>query len=113
MASHTGNMKTPRRIRVLLNVDGQIMRGHAISIGIDQIIVSVPSAIERDRECALFFGLTIGDQIFSIIGNGRVTRCTAHDVDSHYAEMQFSVSDKKSRIAIEQLFGGERSNCIQ
>lgn len=104
----------PRRIRVLLNVvDKQIMRGHTLHIGIDQLIVSVPTPIELDQECAVFFGLTIEDQIFSIIGTGRVVHCDGNEKEGYRAEMKFSVSDKKSQIAIEQLFGSTTSNRIQ
>jgi hypothetical protein len=110
------NGKNParRRIRVLLNVAGkQIMRGHALSVGIDHLTVSVPSPLSLDQECAVFFGLTIGGQIFSIIGAGRVTQCTGAETDGYCAAMNFSVSDKKSRIAIEQLFSKSNSNCVQ
>lgn len=104
----------PRRIRVLLNVAGsQIMRGHTLKVGVDQLTVSIPSRIELDQECAVFFGLTIDDQIFSIIGTGRVATCTGNEKDGYRAEMTFSVTDKKSRIAIEQLFSAKQSNRIQ
>jgi hypothetical protein len=104
---------TRRRIRVLLNAGNQIMRGHAISIGADRLVVSVPSPLHRDHECAVFFGLTIAEQMYSIIGTGRVTECTGSEAGGYNAEMEFTVSDKKSRIALEQLFNSDRSNCVQ
>jgi hypothetical protein len=104
----------PRRMRVLLNIAGsQIMRGHTINVGVDRLTVSVPTPIACDQECAIFFGLTIAEQLFSIIGTGRVTSCTGNDTDGYRAEMEFAVSDKKSRIAIEQLFSAQPSTRIQ
>jgi len=105
---------SPRRIRVLLNVAGsQIMRGHTLHIGVDQLIVSVPTPIEKGQECAVFFGLTIEDQIYSIIGNGQIVSCEGTERAGYRAEMKFTVTDKKSRIAIEQLFSKSDSNRIQ
>jgi hypothetical protein len=104
----------PRRIRALLNVaGGQILRGHTLHIGVDRLIVSVPISLGIDAECAIFFGLTIENQIFSIIGKGLVINCTGNESDGYHAEMHFKVEDKKSRIALEQLFSTANSNRVQ
>jgi hypothetical protein len=117
IATHSPNKQSasaPRRIRVLLNVAGsQIMRGHTVDVAVDRLSISVPSAIELDQECAVFFGLTIDDQIYSIIGKGRIQACTPNPNGGYRADMTFEVADKKSRIALEQLFGSSESACVQ
>lgn len=104
----------PRRIRALINVAGkQIMRGHTLNVGIERLIVSVPQPMDRDQECAVFFGLTIEEQIYSIIGNGRVLTCSGDEKEGYRVELDFVVSDKKSRIALEALFNPSSSNRVQ
>jgi hypothetical protein len=117
IATHSPSKKSssaPRRMRVLLNVAGsQIMRGHTVKVSVDRLTVSVPSAIEVGQECAVFFGLTIDEQIYSIIGSGAILDCKPNENGGYHAEMNFVVVDKKSRIALEQLFGSGESVRVQ
>ena len=104
----------PRRIRVLLNVvGGRVMRGHTVDIGVERLSVSLPASLEPGQECAVFFGLTIEDQIYSVVGTARVLACVATGAGNFRAEMHFNADDKKSRIALEQLFGRKQSVCVQ
>lgn len=104
----------PRKMRALINVGGnQIMRGHTLSVALDHLTVSVPTFVEPGSDCNVFFGLTIGDQIYSIIGSGTVATCEGSEAEGYRAEMSFSVADKKSRIVIEQLFGSHDSVRVQ
>ena len=104
----------PRRIRMLLNATGgQIMRGHTINVGVERLTVSVPSPLNLQQECAVFFGLTIEDQIYSIIGKGYVITCVRTESGTYRADLEFKVEDKKSRIALEQLFSGRSSVRVQ
>jgi hypothetical protein len=117
IATHSPNktsVSSPRRIRLLINVAGsQIMRGHTVNVGVDRLTISVPTAIELGQECAVFFGLTIDEQIYSIIGSGHIKACAANEKGGFIAEMSFVVADKKSRIALEQLFGSSESIRVQ
>ena len=117
IAAHPPGKQTssaPRRMRVLLNVAGsQIMRGHTLNVGVDRLSLSVPSSIDIGQECAVFFGLTIDDQIYSIIGSGQIKTCTSDEKGGFRAEMSLIVADKKSRIVLEQLFGSGDSTRVQ
>ncbi len=102
------------RSRVLVNLPGgQIMRGHTVRISENRLTVTVPSPICSDQQCAAFFAITIAQQTFAIVGTGQVVRCTGNDDSGYCVDMRFTVEDKKSRIAIDQLFGTKASNRIQ
>jgi hypothetical protein len=104
----------PLRSRVLLDIPGQdMMRGHTLDIAEDRLTVSVPSVLNNGQECAVFLALTVAEQTFAIVGTAEVKHCE-HSGDGHYIiDLSFAVSNKKSRIAIEQLFGSKRRNRIQ
>ena len=115
MAKHyrVGPNLAPRRTRVLLNIDDtNVIRGHTKHIGKDRLVISSPQALDIHQECAVFFGLTIQGQLFTIIGMGRVTACTHSDAEGYRVELNFMASDRKSHIALEQLFGSEESNRV-
>ena len=100
--------------RMLLNIAGdRIMRGHTVAISLDKLTVSIPSHMPIGQECSLFFGLTIAEHIFTIVGTGLILDCNGNEIDGYHADMLFTVGDKKSRIALEQLFGSHQSNQIR
>ena len=103
-----------RRIRALLNIgNDKIVHGHIACIDGGKLLVSLPEPIDVDSECALFFGLSIEDQLYSIIGSGRVIRCAKTGEAQFQAELRFNPGDKKSRIALEQLFESHESSVIR
>ena len=103
----------PRRIRVLLNIgENQTVRGRTIYIGVNQLTLALPKALATGQECAVFFGLSIEDQLYSIIGTGRVISCVGVEGVGFRAELQFTAGDKRSKIALEQLFSTEQSNHV-
>lgn len=100
----------PPRSRVLLNVAGnRIMRGHALNVGVDKLIVSIPSALERGEECAALITVTIEDETFSIVGTAQVVNCSGNDAEGYCAKMRFMVEEEQSRAAIQRLFGSRTS----
>jgi hypothetical protein len=104
----------PLRTRLLLNIPGEcIMRGHTLDIAEDRLTVTLPSPLKIGQECAVFFAITIADHTFAIVGQGQVLNCTVNDKGAYCVDMSFAVEDKKSRIAVEQLFGTKESNRIQ
>lgn len=104
----------PLRSRALVNVAGVgIMRGHTIDIAEDRITLTIPSKLQLDQHCSVFFALIIADHTVAISGSGRVISCTGSDASGYCVDLTFSVEDKKSRIAIEQLFSAKPSNRIQ
>ena len=104
----------PLRSRVLLNVPGdRIVRGHTVDIGENRLTVTIPSALANDQECGVFCAITIADQTYAIVGTGQVVSCSGDDTHGYSVDMNLTVIDKKSRIAIEQLFSSKASNRIQ
>ncbi len=106
------------RIRILLSVmGGQIMRGHILDIGLDigadRLAVSVPSVVEPEQECAVFFDLAIDDQLYVITGTGRVKACTPNEKGGFRTDMSLTVANEKSRRALEKFFGRTPRNFIQ
>jgi hypothetical protein len=108
------NAGLPLRCRTLLNlVDGRIMRGHTVEVAEQRLTVTVPSPLAQDEECAVFFAIAVAEHTFTIVGSGRVRTCKGSYADGFCVELRFIVEDKKSLIAMEQLFGTKRSNRIQ
>jgi hypothetical protein len=109
-----GSSRTvPRRIRALINVsDREILKGLTTHVGVDHLTVTLPSPLSEGEACSIFFGLSIADQLFSIIGSGKVIHCEASPHGDYRVEFSFSANDKKSRIALEQLFSTAPSNRI-
>jgi hypothetical protein len=104
----------PLRCRTLLNlVDGRIMRGHTEHVGEHHLTVTVPSPLTGDQECAIFFAIAIAEHTFTIVGTGYVIRCSGNDMEGYRVDLRFLVEDKKSRMAMEQLFSTSRSRRIQ
>jgi hypothetical protein len=66
-----------------------------------------------DQECAVFFVIKVAEHSFTVVGNGYVLGCTGNDDAGYRVELRFVVDDKKSRLAMEQLFDSRRSNRIQ
>ncbi|MBC7984288.1 MAG: PilZ domain-containing protein [Candidatus Obscuribacterales bacterium] len=109
----TSGANVPLRSRVLVNVSGGgIMRGHTVDIGEGCLTITTPTPLSPDQECGVFFAMTIAEQTFAIVGTGKVSRCSGNDTKGYLVDMSFAVEDKKSRIAIEQLFSTKRSNRI-
>jgi hypothetical protein len=104
----------PLRCRTLLNLaDGRIMRGHTVHVAEKQLTVTVPSPLAIDEECAVFFAIAVAEHTFTIVGAGKVVTCTGSYANGFRVELRFVVEDKKSLIAMEQLFSTKRSNRIQ
>ena len=117
IADHYRNQElagVPLRCRTLLNLaDGRIMRGHTVAVAKEKLIVTVPSPLGLDEECAVFFAIAIAEHTFTIVGNGRARSCAGTYATGFRVELHFLVEDKKSLIAMEQLFSVKRSNRIQ
>jgi hypothetical protein len=104
----------PLRCRTLLNLrDGRIMRGHTVDVAENRLVVTVPSRLSSNQECAVFFIVAVAEHTFTIVGTGHVVGCTGCDADGYRVDLRFIVDDKKSRIAMEQLFSTKPSNRIQ
>ena len=102
------------RCRTLLNlVDGPMMRGHTVQVDENHLVVTVPSKLAIEQECGVFFAIVIAEHTFTIVGTGFVIGCTGSDAEGYRVDLRFVVDDKKSRIAIEQLFSSKSSNRIQ
>jgi len=107
------NVKARLSCRTLLNIPGGgIMRGHTVSVEENSLVVTVPTALPNDQVCGVFFAIAVADETFTIVGTGRVARCSGDAKHGYSVAMHFVVDDKKSRIAMEQLFGASRSNRI-
>ena len=103
----------PRRIRVLLNLgDNKTIRGRTIYVGVNQLTIASPKPLVANQECSVFFGLSIEDQLYSIIGTGRVVSCVGTEGNGFRVELHFTAGDKRSQIALEQLFSTEKSNRV-
>ncbi len=109
----TSGSNVPLRSRVLVNVSGgSIMRGHTVDVGVDRLTITTPSQLANGQECGVFFAITIAEQTFAIVGTGQVSHCSGSETEGYLVDMRFAVGDKKSRIAIEQLFSTKQSNRI-
>jgi hypothetical protein len=102
------------RCRTLLNFhDGRILRGHTIHVNDSNLVITVPTELKQEQECAVFFAIEIAEHTFTIAGTGSVVRCTGNHAEGYRVHLRFVVEDKKSRIAMAQLFGNKPSNKIQ
>jgi hypothetical protein len=104
----------PLHCRTLLNLaDGRIIRGHTVHVAEHQLTVTVPSRLTARQECAVFLAIAVAEHTFTIIGTGHVLTCVGSDTEGFRVELRFVVEDKKSLIAMEQLFSAKRSNVIR
>jgi hypothetical protein len=111
--ARASNVKRPHS-RTLLNLpDGRIVRGHTVQVNDGHITVTVPSLLPVNQECAVFFVIAVAEHTFTIVGTGHVVSCDGSDTDGYRANLRFVVSDRKSRITMEQLFGNQRSAQVQ
>jgi len=102
------------RCRTLVNCnDGRILRGHTIHVNESNLVITVPNELQEAQECAVFFAIEIAEHTFTIAGTGHVVRCTGGALEGYRVHLRFVAEDKKSRIAMEQLFGSKPSNNIQ
>jgi hypothetical protein len=104
----------PLHCRTLLNLaDGRIIRGHTVHVAEHQLTVTVPSRLAVHQECAVFLAIAVAEHSFTIIGTGHVVSCAGSDTEGYRVDLRIEVEDKKSRIAMAQLFSAKRSNVIR
>lgn len=102
------------RCRTLVNCnDGRILRGHTIHVNDSHLVITVPTELQPDQECAVFFAIEIAEHTLAIAGTGHVVRCTGGALEGYRVHLRFEAEDQKSRIAMEQLFGSKSNNKIQ
>jgi hypothetical protein len=108
------NAGLPLRCRTLLNLaDGRIMRGHTVHVAERQLDVTVPSPLAVAEKCAVFLAIAVAEHTFTIVGTGYILTCAGSYGEGFQVELRFVVEEKKSLMAMEQLFSTRLSTRIQ